>query len=164
MKKRDMKYKNDPKFWALIGFCVGAVLASAGSISNPLDSILGGLVQSGIWFIVSRQIIKSKNIKDKSENDVSSARTNLAKSTLFLFDRPVHKDWMFYIFIFILFSNTVGGLQNVSRSGGLTTDTFGAISGLGDAFFRVLLSWFPFIPIIYFVRKYVRKKRTIGSK
>lgn len=106
-----MKYKNDPKFWALIGFCVGAVLASAGSISNPLDSILGGLVQSGIWFLVSRQIIKSKSAKANLENEVIADIATSTKSTLFLFDRPVHKDWMFYIFLFSLFSNIVGGLK-----------------------------------------------------
>lgn len=154
-----MKYKNDPKFWALIGFCVGAVLASAGSISNPLDSILGGLVQSGIWFLVSRQIIKSKSAKANLENEVIADIATSTKSTLFLFDRPVHKDWMFYIFLFSLFSNIVGGLKNVSSSGGLTTDTFGTVSGLIDAIFRVLLSWFPIIPVIYFIRKKIREKK-----
>ena len=154
-----MKYKNDPKFWALIGFCVGAVLASAGSISNPLDSILGGLVQSGIWFLVSRQIIKSKSAKANSENEESAETATSTKGTLFLFDRPVHKDWMFYIFLFSLFSNIVGGLKNVSSSGGLTTDTFGTVSGLVDAIFRVLLSWFPIIPVIYFIRKKIREKK-----
>lgn len=154
-----MKYKNDPKFWALIGFCVGAVLASAGSISNPLDSILGGLVQSGIWFLVSRQIIKSKSAKANLENEVIADIATSTKSTLFLFDRPVHKDWMFYIFLFSLFSNIVGGLKNVSSSGGLTTDTFGTVSGLVDAIFRVLLSWFPIIPVIYFIRKKIREKK-----
>jgi hypothetical protein len=40
----------NPKFWALIGFGVGAVIASAGTIIHPLDSLFGGLIQAGLWF------------------------------------------------------------------------------------------------------------------
>jgi len=58
-----------PKFWALIGFGIGAVIAAGGSIAGPLDSLFGGLIQAGIWFGVSSLILRKKtsnSIKDKS--------------------------------------------------------------------------------------------------
>ena len=51
----------NPKFWALIGFGVGAVIASAGTVVHPLDSLFGGLIQSAIWFGVSSFILRKKN-------------------------------------------------------------------------------------------------------
>lgn len=57
--------KNNPKFWGLIGFAVGAVIASAGTISTPLDSVVGGLIQAGIWYGISSLILKKK--KEKSD-------------------------------------------------------------------------------------------------
>jgi hypothetical protein len=50
-----------PKFWALIGFGVGAVIAAGGSIAGPLDSLFGGLIQAGIWFGVSSLILRKKS-------------------------------------------------------------------------------------------------------
>jgi hypothetical protein len=81
------------------------------------------------------------------------------KKTKFLFDVPVTKDWLFYVFLFILASNVIGGFSNVSASGGLSTSSAGIISGLIDGAFRVFLSWFPFIPIIYVIRKQFRKRK-----
>ncbi len=80
------------------------------------------------------------------------------KKTKFLFDVPVTKDWLFWIFSFVLLGNVVNGLSNVNASGGLSLNSAGIISGLIDGAFRVFLSWFPIIPIIYFIRKQVRKK------
>ena len=151
--------KRDPKFWALIGFGVGAVSASAGSISNPLDSLLGGLIQASLWFLVSLFIIKRKQKKEGNNVKSESNSEKLKQETFLLFDKPVFKDWLFYVFLFSLFSNVVGGINNVSNSGGLTTTGFGAVSGVGDAIFRVLLSWFPLIPIIYAIRRLIRKKK-----
>lgn len=54
---------NNPRFWALVGFGVGAVIATAGTLATPLDSILGGLIQAGIWFGVSSLILKRKSTK-----------------------------------------------------------------------------------------------------
>jgi len=51
---------NNPIFWALIGFFVGFVVASGGSVSNPIDSLLGGLLQAGIWYLVSKWILKRR--------------------------------------------------------------------------------------------------------
>ena len=53
----------NPKFWALIGFGVGAVIASAGTVIHPLDSLFGGLIQAALWFGVSSFVIKRKSIK-----------------------------------------------------------------------------------------------------
>ena len=80
------------------------------------------------------------------------------KKTKFLFDSPVTKDWMFYVFLVFLAANLVNGIQNVNSSGGLSTSPFGIVSGLIDGAFRVFLSWFPIIPIIYAIRKQIRKK------
>ena len=55
--------RRNPLFWALIGFCVGAVIAAAGSIATPADSILGGLIQALIWFGISSFVIKRKSKK-----------------------------------------------------------------------------------------------------
>jgi hypothetical protein len=81
------------------------------------------------------------------------------KKTKFLFDVPVTKDWLFYIFLIILASNLISGFSNVSASGGLSTSSGGIVSGLLDAAFRVMLSWFPIIPIIYLIRKQIRKSK-----
>jgi hypothetical protein len=48
----------------------------------------------------------------------------------------------------------------VSSSGGLSTSSAGIVSGLIDGVFRVILSWFPIVPIIYFIRKQVRKRKS----
>jgi hypothetical protein len=82
------------------------------------------------------------------------------KKTRFLFDVPLTKDWLFYVFLFFLASNIVSGLSNVASSGGPSTTSGGILSGLIDAIFRVVLSWFPVIPIISLIRKLVRKSKT----
>lgn len=58
----------NPKFWALIGFGVGAVIASAGTLATPLDSLLGGLIQALIWFGVSSFVLKRKSRKVELPN------------------------------------------------------------------------------------------------
>ena len=66
----------NPKFWALIGFGVGAVIASAGTIVHPLDSLFGGLIQAGLWFGVSSFILRKKN---SSNNSTDSRELNTSK-------------------------------------------------------------------------------------
>jgi hypothetical protein len=83
----------------------------------------------------------------------------VVKKTKLLFDLPVTKDWLFYVFLFLLAGNIMNGLSNVSASGGLSTSGAGMLSGLIDGAFRVLLSWFPVVPIIYFIRKQIRKSK-----
>ena len=85
------------------------------------------------------------------------------KKTLFLFDKPITIDWLFWVFTVLLCVNVLNGVSNVVNSGGLVLSTGGIISGLLDGLFRVILSWFPLIPIIYLVRKLIRKLRKSGS-
>ena len=85
------------------------------------------------------------------------------KKTRFLFDQPVTKDWLFYVFLVSLAANLMSGLSNVSASGGFSSNSFGVISGLIDAAFRVILSWFPIIPILFLIRKYIRKSKNTPS-
>ena len=86
------------------------------------------------------------------------------KKTKFLFDTPVIKDWLFYLFLFSLASNIINGVTNVLESGGPALSTGGVISGLIDGAFRVILSWFPLIPIIYFIRKLIRKRTRLQEE
>ena len=53
----------NPKFWSLIGFVIGLLLAAGGQVATPLDALFGGLIQSAIWFGVSSLIIKRKKNK-----------------------------------------------------------------------------------------------------
>ena len=78
-----------------------------------------------------------------------------------MFDVPVKKDWLFYVFLVVLVSNIIGGLTNVVASGGLSLSSGGILSGTIDGVLKILLSWFPLIPIIYIIRKQVRKKKSI---
>ena len=60
----------NPKFWALIGFGIGAVAAAGGGVTSPLDSIFGGIIQAAIWFGVSSLILQKRN-KQKISNTQS---------------------------------------------------------------------------------------------
>ena len=75
----------NPKFWALIGFGVGAVIASAGTIVHPLDSLFGGLIQGAIWFGVSSFILRKKNTSrnssEKSDSNVYRGNEDTNQST-----------------------------------------------------------------------------------
>jgi ribosomal protein L40E len=75
----------NPLFWALIGFGVGAVIAAAGSIATPADSLVGGLIQALIWFGVSSFVIKRKSKKVEISNIVltdSSTKSNVSNDGL----------------------------------------------------------------------------------
>lgn len=151
-----MKWKSDARIWGLIGFGVGAVLASGGSLTSPFDSLLGGLIQGAIWFFVSRYFIR-RGVRKSEDNAFTRPKGSKSK-TLFLFDRPITSDWLFYVFAVILTVNVINGFSNVMESGGFTLDSYGGLaSGLTDAVFRVLLAWFPLIPILFLIRKLIRK-------
>lgn len=152
-----MSWRTDARVWALFGFGVGAVLASGGSINSPLDSFFGGLIQAAIWFLVARSVIRRRQKRiENGEKPQDSVYGE--KQTVFLFDKPVMRDWLFYVFLVFLVANVINGLSNVYESGGISTSTAGIISGLIDGAFRVILAYFPIIPIIYLVRKLLRKK------
>jgi hypothetical protein len=55
------------------------------------------------------------------------------KRTKFLFDLPVTKDWLFWIFIVISGANALSAIQRVNQSGGVNTSSFSLLSGLIDA-------------------------------
>ena len=61
---------SNPKFWALVGFIFGAVLAAGGSMASPIESIVGGIIQAAIWFGVSSLILQKRN-KQKISNGQS---------------------------------------------------------------------------------------------
>lgn len=83
--------------------------------------------------------------------------------TIYLFDSPLKRDWMFWTFCFVLFRNVVGALQRVSDSGGINLSPNSIFSGLVDASLQVFLAWFIFLPI-YFIRQYVRKRKIMTLK
>ena len=80
--------KNNPNFWALIGFGVGAVIASAGTIVHPLDSLFGGLIQAALWFGVSSFILRKKNSSSIS-SEKSLLNTSQEKSSENLTTTPL---------------------------------------------------------------------------
>ena len=81
------------------------------------------------------------------------------KKTKFLFDLPVTKDWLFYVFLVILLVNFTNAISRVNESGGVSTSTFGLLSGIFDLAFQIFAAWFPIVPIIYFIREQIRKSR-----
>jgi len=81
------------------------------------------------------------------------------KKTKFLFNVPLTKDWLFYLFLFILLFNFSNAISRVNSSGGINTSTFGALSGLVDMAFQIFAAWFPIVPIVYFIRKQIRKTK-----
>jgi len=80
------------------------------------------------------------------------------KQTKFLFDTPVTKDWLFWIFIAIAGLNALNAIQRVNQSGGINTSSFSLLSGLIDALFNILVAYILVIPI-YFIRKAIRKSK-----
>jgi len=156
-----VNWKSDARIWALIGFGFGAVIASAGSITNPLDALFGGLIQAFLWFFISRFIIKRIQKKANSVKEANPEPLK-EKSTIMLFDKPVTSDWLFYVFLLSLGANVYNGLSNVFASGGISTSTAGVISGTIDGSLRIVFAYFPIIPAIYLIRKLIRKLRKSG--
>ncbi len=73
-----------------------------------------------------------------------------------MFDLPVGKDWLFYVFCFFVLSNFVGALNRVQESGGVNTSTYSLLSGAIDAIFGVVIAWVMVAPI-YWIRRLVRR-------
>jgi len=125
------------------------------------DDFLGILFLSILVIIIYVIVKGSKSPAEEEKISELSQEKPLeeVRKTKLLFDTPVTSDWLFWVFTVILAINFLGGVSNVVDSGGLSLSTGGIISGLLDALFLVFLSWFPFIPIIYFIRKIVRKRK-----
>ena len=81
------------------------------------------------------------------------------KKSKFLFDVPVTKDWLFWIFIVLTTFNAIGALSAVSKSGGISTSSGGIISGLIDGAFTLLSAYIFVIPV-YWIRKFVRNRNS----
>ena len=80
------------------------------------------------------------------------------KKTKLLFDLPVTKDWLFWIFIVFAGANALNAIQRVNQSGGVNTSSFSLLSGLIDALFTIVSAYILVIPI-YFIRKAIRKSK-----
>ena len=75
----------NPKFWALVGFGVGAVIAAAGGVTTPLDSIIGGIIQAAIWFGVSSLILQKRyKQKNSDAQNISTQITQIPVAPGFL--------------------------------------------------------------------------------
>ena len=73
-----MNTKN-PKFWALVGFGVGAVIATTGRNVNLFDSIIGAMIQAVIWFGISSLILRKKSLKLSGSFASTSSSNNVKK-------------------------------------------------------------------------------------
>ena len=93
------------------------------------------------------------------KNDVVYLIISPMKKSKFLFDVPVTKDWLFWIFIVLTTFNAIGALSAVSKSGGISTSSGGIISGLIDAAFTLLSAYIFVIPV-YWIRKFVRNRNS----
>jgi len=80
------------------------------------------------------------------------------RQTKYLFDSPVKRDWLFWVFCFFLLANAVNALQRVSNSGGIDLSPVSAFSGAIDAAVQVLIAWVMILPI-YLIRKLIRKRK-----
>ena len=78
------------------------------------------------------------------------------KKTKFLFDIPVTKDWLFWVFIVIASLSGISAFQGVMKDGGVNTSSFSVISGLIDGSL-VIFSGFIWVVPIFLVRKLYRK-------
>jgi uncharacterized membrane protein len=85
------------------------------------------------------------------------------KKTKFLFDLPVTKDWLFWVFIVIAALNGISAFSGVVHGSGVSTSSFSLLSGTIDGLF-VLLSAYIWIIPIYFVRRLIRKSKSKTEK
>jgi hypothetical protein len=58
---------HNSKFWAAVGFVMGSLMAAGGELSSPADALLGGVIQSIVWFGVSTLILRSKKFDPVEE-------------------------------------------------------------------------------------------------
>ena len=84
------------------------------------------------------------------------------KQTKFLFDKPVTKDWLFWVFVTLGALSGIAALQRVNESGGVNTSTFSLVSGTIDALFVIFSTYILVIPI-YLIRRFIRKKNKVEA-
>ena len=102
---------------------------------------------------------KSRNLR--SRNIFSRDYINDVRQTKFLFDTPVTKDWLFWVFVVLAALSGVGAIQRVNESGGVNTSTFSILSGTIDALVVIFSTYIIVIPI-YLVRRFIRKKNKVN--
>ena len=85
------------------------------------------------------------------------------KQTKYLFDKPVTKDWLFWVFVAFAALNGIAAIQRVNESGGVNTSTFSLLSGTIDALVVIFSTYLLVIPL-YLVRKFVRKRNRIEAE
>ncbi len=90
--------------------------------------------------------------------EAETRKSGQMKKTKYLFDSPVMRDWLFWVFCLFLLANAVNALQRVSNSGGINFSPVSAISGTIDAAVQVLITWVMILPI-YLIRKSIRKRK-----
>lgn len=149
--------KRDPKFWALIGFGVGAVSASAGSISNPLDSILGGLLQAIIWYLIANVIIKKrkrlslsqKKSNYNSEHQITDEKSNTKINMLEFSQEQIS---LGAIFAIVYALGVAGALISFWQDAGTikVINPNSTVLQQIDRFFNIILSISGFIDVFVF--------------
>ena len=95
---------------------------------------------------------------NRVDSEGETRETGQMRQTKYLFDSPVKRDWLFWVFCFFLLANAVNALQRVSNSGGIDLSPVSAFSGAIDAAVQVLIAWVMILPI-YLIRKLIRKRK-----
>ena len=99
------------------------------------------------------KITNSRAEKQKTSELSQDKMSVEARKTILLFNKPVTGDWLFWVFIVTLASSSLSGLPNILNFSN------GFISGVFGILFLLIFAWFPLIPVIYFIRKLVHKRK-----
>lgn len=99
------------------------------------------------------QVTKSREAKQRISGISQDKSSAGVRRTRFLFDNPVLGDWLFWVFTVTLASSILSGVPNVLNSSNRL------ISGVFGILLLVIFAWFPIIPVIYLIRKSVRKRK-----
>ena len=99
------------------------------------------------------KITNSRVEKQKSSELSQEEPSEKVRETILLFDKPITGDWLFWVFMVTLAFSSLSGLPSILNSSN------GFISGVFDILFLVIFAWFPLIPVIYFIRKLVHKRK-----
>ena len=119
------------------------------------DDFLGIFSLCVLVFIIYTiiQVTKSREAKQRISGISQDKSSAGVRRTRFLFDNPVLGDWLFWVFTVTLASSILSGVPNVLNSSNRL------ISGVFGILLLVIFAWFPIIPVIYLIRKSVRKRK-----
>jgi hypothetical protein len=110
-----------------------------------------------------KMVSRAKNRNLCSRNIFSRDYIDDVRQTKFLFDTPVTKDWLFWVFVVLAALSGVGAIQRVNESGGVNTSTFSILSGTIDALVVIFSAYILVIPL-YLVRKFIRKRNKVNPE